>query len=303
MAVKNGIADEALGNLYPFEDHYVTLDDGHTMHYVDMGRAGLGRPTVLLLHGNPTWSFLYRDWIAQLSKVARVIAVDHMGFGRSDHPTDAAYYTLEQHIQNLEEFATKLRLKRVVPVVQDWGGPIGLGWATRHPDKLAGLVILNTWAFAAHGAPQLPLWFKAMKAPRVGEFLFGKKNAFVEQMIPKLLVATPSKEVMDGYRHPFPTPSSRAGVVAFPRMIPTNPKHPEWDTMLEIEQGLRALTVPAQILWGTKDPAFPKRYAHLFHELLPGAIAPEWFEDAGHYLQEDIPAKLVDRVKEFLRAL
>ncbi len=303
MAVKNGVADEALGALYPFEDCYVTLDDGHTMHYVEMGKTGLRRPTVILLHGNPTWSFLYREWIKPLSKVARVIAVDHMGFGRSDHPPDAEYYTLERHISNLEQFVAKLRLKRVVPVMQDWGGPIGLGWATRHPDKVAGLVVMNTWAFADHGAPKLPFWFKAMMAPRIGEFVHGSRNAFVEQLLPRLLVAPISKAVMDGYRHPFPTLSSRSGVVAFPRMIPTDSKHPDWKTMQGIEQGLSSLMVPAQILWATKDPAFSKRFAHLFHELLPGALAPEWFDEAGHYLQEDIPEQLVPKIRAFLEAL
>lgn len=303
VSVKNGMPDEALGDQYPFEDRYLTLADGHTLHYVEAGRARLRRPTVLLLHGSPTWSFLYRDVIEPLSKVARVVAVDTMGFGRSDHPTDPTYHTLEQHVGNLEEFVERLKLKRVVPVMQDWGGPIGLGWATRHPDDVAGLVLLNTWAFAEHGAPRLPLWFRALKAPRVGELVIGRRNAYVEQVLPRLLVAPTTREVMDGYRHPFPSPGSRTALVAFARMVPDKPGHPDWDTLADVEANLERLTAPALILWGLKDPAFGRRYAHLFHEHLPGALPPVWMEDGGHYLPEDLPGELAVRLIDFTRSL
>lgn len=303
MAVRNGLPDEALGEEYPFEDRYLTLADGHTMHYVEAGRAGLRRPTVLLLHGSPTWSLLYRHLVRPLSRVARVVAVDTVGFGRSDHPTDPTYHSLERHVRNLEEFIDRLRLRRVVPVVQDWGGPIGLGWATRHPDRVAGLVVMNTWAFARHGAPRLPLWFRALRAPRVGELVLGRRNAYVEQVLPRLLVAPTTRDVMDGYRHPFPTPASRTALVAFARMVPDKPGHPDWDTMRAIEDGLEQLTAPALILWGVKDPALGRRYAHLFHEHLPGAAPPVWIEDGGHYLPEDMPGEVAARIQDFVRAL
>ncbi len=303
MAVKNGLPDAVLGDLYPFEDKYVELADGRRMHYIEAGRAGLRRPTILLLHGNPTWSFLYRRFMEPLSKVARVIAIDHVGFGRSDHPQDGSYYTLERHIANLEEFCSKLGLKRIVPVVQDWGGPIGLGYATRHPETIAGLVVLNTWAFAGRGPPSLPAWFKLLTRGKVGDVVVGSRNAFVEKIMPKLLVAPTTERIMDGYRHPFPNKESRAGIVAFPRMIPTSPKHPEWETMEAIEHGLPTLDVPAIILWGTKDPAFSKSRAHLFHELLPQSRAPKWFDDAGHYLQEDTPGELTTEIKDFIRSM
>lgn len=303
MAVKNGMPDEALGDDYPFEDHHVTLSDGHAMHYVEAGRAGLRRPTLLLLHGSPTWSYLYRHLMVPLSRVARVVAVDTVGFGRSDHPTDPTYHSLERHVRNLEEFVDRLGLKRVVPVVHDWGGPIGLGWATRHPDRVAGLVLLNTWAFAKHGAPRLPLWFKALKAPRVGEAVIGRRNAYVERILPRLLVAPTTHEVMDAYRHPFPTPQSRTALVAFARMVPDRPGHPDWHTMRGIEAELGRLTAPALILWGVKDPALGKRYAHLFHEHLPGALPPVWLDDGGHYTPEDVPGELAIRIRDFVRAL
>ena len=302
MAVRNGSPDPALGDLYPFQDRYVRMSDGTTLHYVEWG-GGLRKPTVLLLHGNPTWSFLYRDWIRPLAKVARVVAVDHAGFGRSDHPADPRYYSLERHVANLEEFAAELRLRRVVPVMQDWGGPIGLGWAARHPQDVAGLVLLNTWAFSEKVPMRLPWLFRVMRAKGVGEFLYGRRNLFVEGFIPRLVQRPLPPGVMDGYRHPFPTRASREGVVAFPRMIPDRPDHPDWPALDRIEKALPGLDVPAAILWGAKDPAFPKRFAWAFSEMLPRHPQPEFFDNAGHWLQEDIPELLVPRVASFVRGL
>lgn len=299
VAVRNGFADAALGDLYPFEDKWVELPDGHRMHYIEAGRAGRRDLTFLLLHGNPTWSFLYRRFMEPLSRLGRVVAVDHMGFGRSDHPEDPAYYTLERHIQNLEAFAAATHLRRVVPVVQDWGGPIGLGYATRHPEDLAGLVVMNTWAFTRREPVRVPTWFKAMRARGVGEALYKRRNLFVDLMIPKTTVSKIPPNVMAAYRHPFPTPRSRAGILAFPRMIPDTPHHPDWPTMDAIERALPELDVPAQILWARRDPAFAPRFAHAFHDILPDAAPPDWFEGAGHYLQEDIPEELVSRITRF----
>ncbi|HLF17000.1 MAG TPA: alpha/beta fold hydrolase [Candidatus Thermoplasmatota archaeon] len=303
MALKTGWPDLALGGLYPFEDQYFQLSDGTTMHYVEMGKAGLRRPTILLLHGSPTWSFLWRRFLQPLSRHARVIAVDHVGFGRSDHPEDPRYYSLERHIRNLEELAAGLGLKRVVPVVQDWGGPIGLGWATRHPDKLAGLFLMNTWAFTERMPARLPWWFKALKAPGVGELAYRRRNLYVEGFLRRLLRKPPTPEVMAGYRHPFPTPKSRTGVLAAARMIPTGPKHPDWATLAKVEKGLLSLDVPARIVWGAKDPAFAKRFAWAFAEALPRAGKPTFLEEGGHFLPEDEPDQLIAEIEAFTRGL
>lgn len=302
MASRNGAADPVLGDLYPFEDRYVRLGDGTTMHYVEWG-GGWRKPTVLLLHGNPMWSFLYRDWIRPLSKVARVVAIDHVGFGRSDHPTDPRYHTLERHIRNLEEFAAEARLRRVVPVVNDWGGPIGLGYATRQPDDLAGLVVLNTGAWNPRGKDRLPLPLRVMRMRGLGEWLNGRRNMTVEAFIPRLMQRPLPEPVMAGYRHPFPTPRSRVAVVQSPRMIPDGPAHASWSAMARIEAGLPALDVPAAIYWGTKDPVFPKGAAWRFTEALPRHPQPTFLEAAGHWPQEDVPEVLVPRVASFVRSL
>ncbi|MEA3203255.1 MAG: cis-3-alkyl-4-acyloxetan-2-one decarboxylase [Thermoplasmata archaeon] len=303
MALRNGWPDEALGELYPFEDQWFQLSDGTQMHYVEMGRAGLRRPTVLLLHGSPTWSFLYRDFIAPLSRHARVIAVDHVGFGRSDHPRDPRYHGLDRHIRNLEELVAGLGLKRVVPVVQDWGGPIGLGFAGRHPEKLAGLVVMNTWAFTTAVPMKMPRVLKLLRARGVGEWLLGRRNLYVEKFIPKYTERDLPEAVMAGYRHPFPTRASREALVQFVRMVPDRPGHKEWATMAEVEHGLTQLDVPARILWAENDPAFGKRNAFAFRDLLPSHPEPTFYPGAGHFLQEDIPGALVAEIRDFLRTL
>lgn len=305
MAVKNGFPDQVLGDRYPFEDRYLQLDDGQTMHFIETGRSKLrrNRPTILLLHGNPTWSYLYRDFMEPLSRVARVIAIDHIGFGRSDHPEDPAYYTLEQHIRNLESFCAKMKLHNVVVVVQDWGGPIGLGYATRHPDKIAGLVVMNTWAFVEKEQVRMPWWFSVLKAPKVGEYLYGRRNLFVEDFIPRFTSRDLLDDEMDAYRHPFENQQSRTAIVQSPRMIPDSRKNPNWATMAAIEKALPDLDAPATILWADKDPAFPKRFAWAFRELLPNATDPFWIEGAGHYLQEDEPELLVQEIAEFVQTL
>ncbi len=303
MAIRNGFPDEVLGQLYPFEDRYVELDDGRFMHYIETGRSGLRRPTLLLLHGNPTWSFLYRNFMERLGRSARVIAVDHVGFGRSDHPNDPAYYTLERHINNLEQFVEKKKLKRVIPVMQDWGGPIGLGWATRHPDKLAGLVVMNTWAFVESEQFTLPRAFRFMRSRPIGGLAFGKFNLFVEKMIPMGTRRDLEPQVMEGYRHPFTSRDSREGIVQFPRMIPDKPKNPNWATMRQIERNLANLNVPARILWAEDDMAFKPELAHAFSRALPRRPVPTFLPGAGHYLQEDAPERLVEEIEMFVRNL
>lgn len=301
MAVKDGWPDDALGGMYPFEDKWVRLDDGHTMHYIEAGRSGWRKPTFLLLHGNPTWSFTYREFIAPLAKVGRVVAPDHMGYGRSDHPGDPAYYTLERHIQNLEAFARKTRLDRVIPVMHDWGGPIGLGYAARHPDALAGLVLLNTWAFTEKEPMKLPLAYKALRARGLGDLLTVRRNLYVDRLLPGFTARGVPDSVLQAYRHPFPTPSSRTALAASARMVPDKPDHPEWATMDAIEKGLGGLDVPATILWATQKTAFPKRFAWAFHDALPNAEKPVWLEDAGHFLQEDAASRIVEHILDWNR--
>jgi pimeloyl-ACP methyl ester carboxylesterase len=301
VAVRNGAPDAALGDGYPFEDRYVQLSDGTIMHYVEAGSAGLRRPTYLLVHGNPTWSYMWRRVIPLLAASGRVVAVDHVGFGRSDHPADLGYHTLDRHIRNLCELAAELRLRRVIPVVHDWGGPIGLGYALQAREDLQGLALLNTWAFTRRMPVRLPAVYRVLRSKGVGTWLVAGRNVVIEQALPRML-AEPDAS-MEGYRHPFPNVASRAALVAFPRMVPDKPQHPDWATLDRIDHSLPELDVPASIVWGAQDPVFPKRFAWAFREALPKAREPVFIAGAGHFVAEDRPGPVAREIENFAAAL
>ena len=266
-----------LERLYPFEPRFADTPQG-AMHYVDEGSddgAGEGAGTVLCLHGNPTWSFLYRDVIAQASKVARVVAPDHIGFGLSDEPTDEAAYSIDGHIRNLEALVTGLDLRNVTLVVQDWGGPIGLGLAARHPERIARLAILNTFGFypLMKGVdpdrlrlPPLLL----MRARFPGTWLV-RGRGFFERRVMRLATANAERlrQVHHAYKGVFQGREDRAGVMAFPRLIPTSTRHPSDDHAASVraypDRGDR--TVPRRLrrsrphLVGHEGPALPRQRA------------------------------------------
>jgi haloalkane dehalogenase len=252
--------------IYPFDSHYEEID-GATVHYVD---EGSGAP-LLLLHGNPTWSFLYRDIIVGLRDRYRCIAPDHPGFGLSQAPSGYGY-TSAEHAAVLEKLLLRLDLSEVTMMVQDWGGPIGFAVATRHPDRFAAFVIGNTWAWPKTD-PGTQLFsrllgtqlFSRLLGGRIGGYLILKRNFFVEKIVPgNVKRKRLSAEVMDAYRGPFPTPESRRPVHVFPREILASRP-----LLSEIEQRLSKLSErPALLVWPTKDIAFRdperKRWEQLF---------------------------------------
>ena len=231
--------------LFPFESHYAQIDRA-TVHYVDEGNG----PPLLLLHGNPTWSFLYRELIKGLRDRYRCIAPDHPGFGLSRAP--AGYgYTPAEHAAVLEQLVLRLDLSHVTMMVQDWGGPIGFAAATRQPERFAAFVIGNTWAWPKSDLGT-QLFSRLMGGP-LGSYLILRRNFFVEKIIPgnvkrrKLLPA-----IMDAYRGPFPTPESRRPLHVFPREILRSRPF-----LADIEQRLPRLSDrPALLTWPTKDVAF-----------------------------------------------
>jgi haloalkane dehalogenase len=270
------------------------------MHYVDEGR---GEP-VLLLHGNPTWSFLYRNILpAAVGAGFRAVAPDFIGFGRSDKRgprwTD---YTIRGHIADLTALADRLDLRDVTLVVHDWGGPIGLGWAADHPDRVKRLVILNTWAFKPHAKAKIPPVLAMLREPQ-GEKMVLQQNFFVETLLPGGCVRRDRiKEVMEAYRAPFPTPESRAGVLAFPRRIPMTPEEEAWPVIVKADESLAKFADrPALILWGGKDLVFPVSVAERFAERLPKAKKVV-FPEAAHFLQEDVPEEISRELVAFLKA-
>lgn len=297
-----------LGGQFPWESRFVELDDGVRMAYLDEGPRD-ARVTFLLLHGNPTWGFLYRRFVERLATRYRVLVPDHVGFGRSDKPEDRAYYTLARHVENLTRLMDEADASSVVPVIQDWGGPIGMGWAVRHPDQVAGVVVLNTWAFVRKPEMKLPLMFKFLLHGRGGWRRIVKKNFFTEWIVIRLLTSKKLGDAEKGaYRAAHPRPEDRVGVAMFPRMIPETdePDHAEWATMAGIEDALDEGVLrdtPALIVWAMKDPAFRKAHLDRWEGLFRSVDGPHRLPDANHYLQEDAPDAILDRVEPWAARL
>ncbi|MEM3087246.1 MAG: alpha/beta fold hydrolase [Halobacteria archaeon] len=292
--------DWTFGGRFPFVPHFAEIGAGLQMHYVDEGK---GEP-ILFLHGNPTWSFLYRNILPSVVGAGfRAIAPDYIGFGRSDKRgprwTD---YTIHGHIADLTALADRLDLRDVTVVVHDWGGPIGLGWAAGHLDRVKRLVILNTWAFKPHAKAKIPPFLAMLREPK-GEGMVLNQNFFVEVLLPGGIASKQRvKEVMDAYRAPFPTPESRAGVLAFPRLIPMASGEEAWPVIVKVDDSLGKIADrPALILWGGRDLVFPVSVAERFQERLPSAKKVV-FPEAGHFLQEDVPEGIAKEMVAFLRS-
>jgi haloalkane dehalogenase len=240
---------------------------------------------VLLLHGEPTWSFLWRRLIPPLAARARVVVPDLLGFGRSDKPTDRAWYTIDRHVAAIERFVVELGLERLTVVVHDWGGPIGLRLAIDHDARVDRLVILDTGIDAGSAPSETWLRFRAVVREVGGELDVGR-----------LVAAGTARGLADdvraAYDAPFPTPESKAGVLAFPELVPTEPEHPSAAGMLRVREALRSWRKPALVVWGAEDVVLPAHVADRFVELIPGAQGPLLLEGASHFLQEDRPDEL-----------
>ncbi len=283
-----------LREMYPFRIRSLDVH-GKRMSYVDEGAADA--PPIVLLHGNPTWSFLYRNVIPKLTGRYRVIAPDHIGFGLSEKPDDLAYYTLERHIANFTALVESLGLKKITLVLHDWGGPIGLGYAVAHPENVARLVLMNTWAHLPHSPEAQGLhWGLRLSRGPLGSFTVRRLNLFVELALRTAVVRKLSPREFDAYRFPFPDAASRTGVLAFPRMIPLRESDPAGRTMSQIEAGIEKLTAPADILWGRQDPVFGRLHAYRLRDSLRNAREPVFLEQASHYLPEDAPDALAEKI-------
>ena len=274
--------------LYPFATRRVEVD-GASVHYVDEGSG----PALLMLHGNPTWSFLYRDVIAGLRDRFRCIAPDYPGFGLSRAPGGYGF-TAREHAAVIERFVLELDLRDVTPMVQDWGGPIGFAVATRHPERFARFAIANTWAWP-RSDPGLQVFSRFLGGP-IGSRLILDRNFFVERILPAgTLLRKPSPEAMDAYRGPFPDRESRRPTLAFPReLLAARP------FLAEVERGLPALADrPALILWPTRDVAFRGRERRRWEQLFPDHRTVT-LQGAGHYVQEDAPDEIVAAVRDWM---
>ncbi len=252
------------------------------VHYLDEGSG----PPLLLLHGNPTWSFLYRDLVKSLRDRYRCIAPDYPGFGLS-RAAPGYGFTPAEHAAVIERLIVELDLSGVTMMVQDWGGPIGFATATRQPERFAAFVIGNTWAWPISD-PAIQVLSRLAAGP-IGGYLIRERNLFVERIIPGNVKRRKLPEaVMAAYRGPFPTPESRRPMHVFPREILRSRPF-----LAEVERGLETLADrPALLVWPTRDIAFRDRERRRWEQLFPDHRTVV-LEGAGHYIQEDSPEEIV----------
>lgn len=277
-------------SLYPFTTHALRRD-GHVIHYVDEGSG----PILLMLHGNPTWSFVWRDVIGCLSDRFRCVVPDLPGFGLSDAPSEFDGRP-ESIAEIMAGFVESLDLKAVILVAQDWGGPIGLSIVERMPKRFAGLVLGNTWAWPVTGDRHFERFSALMGGP-AGAWLTRRANLFVNAMIPAgHRRRRPQADEMRHYRRALDTPRRRQASAVLPREIVRSAPF-----LARVESGLPALrSLPMLVVWAGRDIAFRENELDRWMRERPDATVAR-IPDAGHFLQSDAPAEFADAIRNWHR--
>lgn len=278
---------------YPFPSKFIDLD-GLRYHYVDEGAGEV----LLCVHGNPTWSFAWRNLIKGLSGEYRVIAVDHIGCGFSDKPQDYDY-TLARHIENLSRFIAELDLRNVTLLAHDWGGAIGLGAAMRLPERFARYVLFNTAAFRSR---RIPFRIAVCRWPLLGPLGVRGLNLFARAALSMAVcrherVTTP---VRAGYLAPYGNWADRVAILRFVQDIPQTARHPSYQTLVDLEGSLPSIVDrPMLFVWGERDWCFTPDFLDEFLKRCPRAGVLR-LPEAGHYVFEDAHEQILPAVREFL---
>ncbi len=279
---------------YPFESRWLDLG-GVRMHYVDEGPRNA--EPILCVHGNPTWSFIWRRLIADQSRARRVIAVDHIGCGLSDKPQDYPY-RLEQHVANLRQLIETLDLKNLTLIGHDWGGCIGMGVAGEMPGRFRRFVLMNTAAFRSK---RIPLRIAVCRIPIFGPIVVRGFNGFSRAALTAAVSRQPlSESAKCGLLAPYDSWANRVAVNRFVQDIPLRPWHPSYQKLLQVEEGLsKFVDRPMLLLWGAKDWCFTLDFLKEFQRRFPQAES-HVIADAGHYVFEDAPDEVCESVRRFL---
>jgi haloalkane dehalogenase len=300
--------------LYPFAAHHHTLASGHRLHYVDEGpdqgaafvspTAPPTTPTLVMVHGNPSWSFYYRDVIQHFRASRRCLALDHIGMGLSDRPPEHDYaYTLSQRMADFAEWLNAVAPDQMVDLmVHDWGGAIALSWAARHPKRVRKLIITNTWAFPLPAGRGLPLGLKFARSG-LGRWLIRRANAFSALAATRLgtrkrLPPAVARGLTAPYRG---HPERRLATLKFVEDIPLTATDPAYSILKDTEARLPALNDHAMLLaWGMHDWVFTPEVLALWQGHFPSAEVA-CYDEAGHYLNEDAGPMLIQRIATFLQ--
>jgi haloalkane dehalogenase len=284
--------EEAFASLpdFPFRPCYREVD-GLRLAHIDEGE---GAP-VLFMHGEPTWSFLWRHLISPVRDAGyRCVAPDLAGFGRSDKPADVAWYSYDRHVALAAGLLDDLGLRGATIVVHDWGGPIGLRLAVEHSDRIERIVILDTGLFTGHQRMS-----DAWLAFR--DYVANTEDLPVGMLVRGGCHSDPGAEVIAAYDAPFPDASSKAGARAFPGLVPQAPDAPGAAAGQRVLEALREDRRPTLMLWGAADPVLPLSVGERFAESI-GLPPPRPIEGAGHFLQEDCGPLLGALIAEWLRS-
>jgi pimeloyl-ACP methyl ester carboxylesterase len=285
--------------LYPFRSRYMELN-GLRYHYLD---EGAGDP-IVMVHGNPTWSFYFRSLIKELTPQYRAIAVDHIGCGLSDKPDTTRYdYRLKSRVDDLEALIDSLDLKTgITLVLHDWGGMIGSAYALRHPEKIARLVIMNTSGFLPPNKKRIPLrlWLVRNIKPFAAIGVLGF-NLFAFAALYMASYKGLSKDIKAGLTAPYNCWRNRIATLKFVQDIPLKKKDPSYSLVKSVDENLHKLAdIPMLICWGKHDFVFDMSYLAEWKRRFPNAKV-HTFSDAGHYVLEDAQGKIVFLVKDFLK--
>jgi haloalkane dehalogenase len=280
-------------DLFPFEPHFQAVESG-SLHYLDEGPRDA--PVLLALHGNPTWSFYFRELVREFSRDHRVIVPDHMGMGLSDRPRGWSY-DLAGHVANLERLADELELEEVTLALHDWGGAIGAGLAVKRPERVTRLVVLNTAAFIG----RMPWRIALSRTPGLGRIAVQGGNAFLRAALTQAVERPLPAAVRRAYLAPYARASEREAIWRFVRDIPASPGHPSFGLIESISTGLRTLADrPTCILWGERDGCYTPHYRRAWQERFPAAVVHR-FVAAGHWVLEDAGTELLARLREWLQ--
>jgi len=286
-------------HLYPFESHYLDLN-GLKYHYLDEGK---GDP-IVMLHGNPTWSFYYRSLVNALSGEYRTIVPDHIGCGLSDKPNDSIYdYRLKNRVDDLEKLLEHSGIdNNITLIVHDWGGMIGMAYALRHPERIARLVISNTAGFFTPNDKGIPLrlWLIRHIVPFAVPAVLGC-NLFAFSALYMASSKKLSKDVKAGLTAPYNSWGNRIATLKFVQDIPVKESDPSYELVDSVQANLHKLSnIPKLFCWGENDFVFTMDFFKEWKRRFPDSEF-HTFPEAGHYLLEDVPEKIAPLVKDFLR--
>ena len=284
---------EGFRELYPFQSNFLQIE-GCRLHYLDEGE---GKP-ILMLHGNPTWSFFYRNIVSAFKYTNRCVAPDHIGCGFSDKPQDYPY-TLSTHIDNVEKLIDYLGLENITLLLHDWGGAIGLGLAVRRPEQIKKIIILNTAAFLD---PHIPLSINLCRIPIFGDIVIRGFNAFALGALVRAIKCRNrlTSKVRNGYLLPYDSWKNRIAHLRFVQDIPMNMGVSSYSVVVDIHSRLKLFkNHPIMICWGMQDFCFCDHFLQRWKRIFPNASIHE-FPHAGHYVLEDAYEEIILKMKTFL---